>query len=322
VVVPSIAIREGVFKSLEITAEHFLDDYKKRARFFIYNSKQLHNLESFSSDAGINVMVINVQAFNATGKDARRIYEELDDFQSRRPIDVISANRVDYFIANSQHTARRIWRCYRRRAQVIYPPVDLERFVFNPHKEDFYLTVSRLVNYKKVSLIVEAFNQLGLPLVVIGDGPGLEGIKLMAKSNIQVLGSQPNAVVEKYMASAKAFVYAACEDFGIALVEAQACGTPVIAFGGGGALETVIDLRQFPEQGTGLLFFPQTVLGLIAAVETFSEIGHRIRLEHCRSQAMKFNPQIFARSFLAFLEESCQNRFNQSSPDKNRFLSP
>ena len=102
VVVPSIAIREGVFKSLEITAEHFLDDYKKRARFFIYNSKQLHNLESFSSDAGINVMVINVQAFNATGKDARRIYEELDDFQSRRPIDVISANRPILFLDEPQ----------------------------------------------------------------------------------------------------------------------------------------------------------------------------------------------------------------------------
>lgn len=102
VVVPSIAIREGVFKSLEITAEHFLDDYKKRARFFIYNSKQLHNLESFSSDAGINVMVINVQAFNATGKDARRIYEELDDFQSRKPIDVISANRPIMFLDEPQ----------------------------------------------------------------------------------------------------------------------------------------------------------------------------------------------------------------------------
>jgi len=93
VVVPSIAIREGVHKSLEITAEHFLEQYGKRARFFIYNSKQLHNLESFSSDAGVNVMVINVQAFNARGQDARRIYEELDDFQSRRPIDVISRNR-------------------------------------------------------------------------------------------------------------------------------------------------------------------------------------------------------------------------------------
>ena len=102
VVVPSIAIREGVYKSLEITAEHFLDDYKKRARFFIYNSKQLHNLESFSSDSGLNVMVINVQAFNATGKDARRIYEELDDFQSRRPIDVISANRPIMFLDEPQ----------------------------------------------------------------------------------------------------------------------------------------------------------------------------------------------------------------------------
>ncbi|MBJ9698581.1 DEAD/DEAH box helicase family protein, partial [Burkholderia cenocepacia] len=93
IVVPSIAIREGVAKSLEITAEHFLESYEKKARFFIYNSKQLHQLESFSSDAGINVMVINVQAFNATGKDNRRIYDELDDFQSRKPIDVISANR-------------------------------------------------------------------------------------------------------------------------------------------------------------------------------------------------------------------------------------
>jgi len=93
VVVPSIAIREGVHKSFEITAEHFLEDYHKRVRFFIYNSKQLHNLESYSSDAGINMMIINVQAFNARGKDARRIYEELDDFQSRRPIDVIKQNR-------------------------------------------------------------------------------------------------------------------------------------------------------------------------------------------------------------------------------------
>lgn len=93
VVVPSIAIREGVYKSLEITADHFQEQYQKKAKFFIYNSKQLHNLESFSSDAGINIMVINVQAFNARGKDNRRIYEELDDFQSRRPIDVIKANR-------------------------------------------------------------------------------------------------------------------------------------------------------------------------------------------------------------------------------------
>lgn len=102
VVVPSIAIREGVYKSLQITAEHFLESYGKKARFFIYNSKQLHNLESFSSDAGINVMVINVQAFAARGADQRRIYEELDDFQSRRPIDVIKANRPILFLDEPQ----------------------------------------------------------------------------------------------------------------------------------------------------------------------------------------------------------------------------
>jgi glycosyltransferase involved in cell wall biosynthesis len=100
-----------------------------------------------------------------------------------REWDVISANRVDYFIANSQHTARRIWRCYRREAKVIYPPVNLDRFNFNPVKEDFFLTVSRLVSYKKISLIVAAFNQLGKPLVVIGSGPELEKIRQLAKPN-------------------------------------------------------------------------------------------------------------------------------------------
>ena len=107
VVVPSIAIREGVFQSLNDTSEHFLEQYGKRVRAFIYNSKELHNLESFSSDAGINVMVINAQAFNARGKDARRIYEELDDFQSRRPIDVIAANRPDLDSGRAAEDGRR-----------------------------------------------------------------------------------------------------------------------------------------------------------------------------------------------------------------------
>ena len=140
-----------------------------------------------------------------------------------RQWDVISANRVDYFIANSHHTARRIWRCYRREAKVIYPPVNVERFPFSSEKQDFYLTVSRLVSYKKIALIVRAFNQLGYPLVIIGDGPDLAKIRQMAQGNIKVMGAQNNQVVEQYMTQAKAFVYAACEDFGIALVEAQAC---------------------------------------------------------------------------------------------------
>ena len=228
-----------------------------------------------------------------------------------RQWDVISANRVDYFIANSHHTARRIWRCYRREAKVIYPPVNIERFSFNPNKQDFYLTVSRLVSYKKIALIVRAFNQLGYPLIIIGDGPDLPKIRQMAQGNIKVLGAQNNQVVEQYMSQAKAFVYAACEDFGIALVEAQACGTPVIAYGGGGALETVVDIRQNKDQGTGMFFFPQTHKALVETVETFCQFQHQINPESCRHQAAKFTPKVFETSYLAFLEQ-CYQDFSQT----------
>lgn len=223
-----------------------------------------------------------------------------------RQWDVITANRVDYFIANSQHTARRIWRCYRRPATVIYPPVNIDRFPFVTSKQDFYVTVSRLVSYKQVSLIVQAFNQLKKPLVVIGTGPELPKIRQLAQPHVQVLGAQPNDVVEEYMAQAKAFVYAAVEDFGIAMVEAQACGTPVIAFGAGGALETVRDLCQHPESGTGIFFAAQTVEALVAAVEKFEAYQETFNPECARSQAARFTPKIFEERYLAFLERSCQ----------------
>lgn len=223
-----------------------------------------------------------------------------------RQWDAISANRVDYFIANSQHTARRIWRCYRRSAEVIYPPVNLERFSCQEKKEDFYLTVSRLVSYKKVSLIVRAFNQLGKPLVVIGDGPELNAIRKLARSNVQILGKQPDNIVEKYMANAKAFVYAACEDFGIALVEAQASGTPVIAYKGGGAKETVLDIRQFPQKGTGILYEPQEPAALIKAVENFEELESKFSFSNCSLQADQFSPDIFKKRYLDFVESCWQ----------------
>ncbi|MGK7925570.1 MAG: glycosyltransferase [Spirulina sp.] len=219
-----------------------------------------------------------------------------------REWDVISANRVDYFIANSHYTARRIWRCYRREAKVIYPPVHCDRFSFSGQKEDFYLVVSRLVGYKKIGLIVEAFNRLGLPLVVIGDGAELTRIQAIAGHNIQVLGSQPNEIVEQYMAKAKAFVYAACEDFGIAPLEAQASGTPVIAYGKGGALETVRDVRQFPQTGTGLHFAPQTVEALVDAVQIFTELQGKIQPEICRQNAEGFSPEVFRQQYLDFVD--------------------
>ncbi|NET56457.1 MAG: glycosyltransferase family 4 protein [Symploca sp. SIO2E6] len=232
-----------------------------------------------------------------------------------RQWDTLSANRVDYFIANSYHTARRIWRCYRRRAEVIYPPVNIERFTFEEQKEDFYLTVSRLVSYKQVSLIVKAFNQLGYPLVVIGDGPELKLIRQLAKPNVQVLGFQPNAVVEQYLAQAKAFVYAACEDFGIALVEAQACGTPVIAYGAGGALEIVRDMRQHSDNGTGLFFTTQTPESLIEAVKTFEASPRAFSPHRNRINAAAFAPKTFSDRYLNFLEYCYQDYQSRPSAE-------
>lgn len=224
-----------------------------------------------------------------------------------RQWDVISANRVDYFIANSQHTAKRIWRCYRRQAKVIYPPVDTTKFNFQPQKDDFYLTISRLVSYKQIYLIVEAFNQLQKPLIIIGEGSQLEEIRAVAQSNVQILGWQPHNVVKEYITKAKAFVYAACEDFGIALVEAQACGTPVIAYGKGGALETVIDIRQDPQKGTGLFFQEQKPAALVQAVQTFEKLQPQINPENCRLQAAKFSSTIFKQSYLEFVDSCIQD---------------
>ena len=222
-----------------------------------------------------------------------------------RQWDVTSANRVDYFIANSKHTARRIWRCYRRESTVIYPPINIENLPFSAQKEDFYLIVSRLVTYKQVSLIVQAFNKIQKPLVIIGTGPEMTKITQMAKSNIQLLGWQPDEVVKQYMSSAKGFVYAACEDFGMALVEAQACGTPVIAYGAGGALETVRDARVVESNtATGILYREQTESALIEAIASFEDAQGKFDPEYMRSHAAQFETNIFAQRYQEFLDKS------------------
>ncbi|MFB2835740.1 glycosyltransferase [Floridanema evergladense] len=234
-----------------------------------------------------------------------------------RQWDVLAANRVDYFIANSQHTASRIWRYYRRKAEVIYPPVDIDRFSYQTNKEDYYLIVSRLVSYKKVSLIIQAFNQLGLPLIVIGTGPELTKMRQLAQPNVQVLGFQPDEVVEKYMAGAKAFLYAAYEDFGIAPVEAQACGTPVIAFGAGGTSETVRDIRQHPDDGTGILFAEQSVPAIIEAVKTFLAYEGKFNPEVARSQAAKFSSDIFKQRYLGYVDRCYSRKQRSTGAQKN-----
>ena len=219
-----------------------------------------------------------------------------------RQWDVLSANRVDYFIANSHFTARRIWRCYRRQADVVYPPVNIDRFTCNPDKEDFYLTVCRLVGYKQVAPIVEAFNQNGKNLVVIGTGTELNHLQQIAKSNVKILGYQSNAVVQDYLSRARAFVYTACEDFGIVLVEAQACGTPVIAYGVGGAAETVLDIRTHPDCGTGILFPAQTTAAILEAITTFETHHQQFQSERIRARAEGFATSVFRDRYLSLLD--------------------
>lgn len=206
--------------------------------------------------------------------------------------DYRTANGVDHFIANSHFIARRIKKVYGRDADVIYPPVDVDRFTLNEKKDDFYFTASRMVPYKRIDLIVEAFSRMPeKKLVVIGDGSEMAKIKSKATPNVEILGYQPNEVMEDYMRRAKAFVFAAEEDFGITPVEAQACGTPVIAFGKGGALETI---RPYGEEyPTGLFFYEQSADSIVEAVENFDIIGHDILPIDCRTNATRFSAERF-----------------------------
>ncbi len=214
-----------------------------------------------------------------------------------RSWDSRSANGVDRLIANSQFVARRMIKTYRRDAAVIAPPVDVHRFDLCTLKDDFYLTASRMVPYKRIDLIVETFSSMpDRKLVVIGDGPQMDTIRAKTGPNVTILGYQPFAVLKDHMQRAKAFVFAAEEDFGIAVVEAQACGTPVIAYGKGGALETVVPLGE--PQPTGLFFRQQTVAALHDAVDRFERQHSLISPAACRMNAERFSAAHFRRAFM------------------------
>lgn len=206
--------------------------------------------------------------------------------------DLRTVNGVDEFIAISDYIKRRIWKTYRRESMVIYPPVDVESFEFCEKKEDFYLTASRMVPYKKMDLIVEAFSKMpDKKLIVIGDGPDFKKIKDKAGKNVTLLGYQPFEVLKEHMQKAQAFIFAAEEDFGITPVEAQACGTPVIAYGKGGALETIIGI--YNEKPTGVFFEEQTVESICKAVKDFEEVKDKIKLQSCRKNAERFSNERF-----------------------------
>lgn len=217
--------------------------------------------------------------------------------------DVRTANGVDEFIAISQYIARRIRKVYRREATVIYPPVNVDAFVVQPAKEDFYLTVSRLVHYKRVRLIIDAFRSMPeKKLIIIGDGPQLKNLRQAAGNNVAVLGFQPWEQVRGHMQRARAFVFAAEEDFGISMLEAQACGTPVIAFGKGGALETISGLET--DEPTGVFFEEQSAASIVEAISAFERHQHRFGAWACRRNAERFSIGRFRRHFKSFCDDA------------------
>lgn len=217
--------------------------------------------------------------------------------------DARTANGVDQFIAISRFIARRIRKVYRRESTLIYPPVDVGAFELRETKEDFYLTASRMVPYKKIELIVEAFAEMpDKRLVVIGDGPDFAKIKARAGKNVELLGYQPFAVLRDHMQRARAFIFAAEEDFGIAPLEAQACGTPVIAYGKGGAVETIRCLDAAAP--TGVFFPEQSAAAIRDALGVFEQQRQRILPANCRENALRFSPERFRREFQACVEQA------------------
>ncbi len=211
--------------------------------------------------------------------------------------DYSTANRVDHYIAISHYIAKRIEKTYGKKAEVIYPPVDTDAFNIANTTEDYYITSSRMVPYKKIDLIVEAFSKTDKKLLVIGTGPDFEKIKNKATSNIDLLGFVETEKMIELTQRAKAFVFAAEEDFGIAPIEAQACGVPVIAYAKGGALETVIgNTNGIIEQNhTGIFFKEQTIDAILKAIDAMEKNYEKFDKEIIRKNALRFSRERFER---------------------------
>ncbi len=216
--------------------------------------------------------------------------------------DQISSERVDFFIANSNNVRKRIKRYYNRDSELIYPPVDTDFFNCDNGKgeKDYFLVVSAMVPYKKVDIVIEAFNLLGFPLKIVGGGPEYKKLRKMAKNNIEFLGYVDDLSLKNLYSGARALVFPTEEDFGIVPVEAQACGTPVIAFRKGGAIETV------KEEETGVFFNEQTVASISTAIDKF--LNKRFNNVLIRENALKFSKENFREKFSLFVEKILKER--------------
>ena len=229
------------------------------------------------------------------GRLARRVLDRLQAW------DRATSGRVDHFVATSQHIAERIRRCYGRESTVIYPPVAIDAIEPPPARGSSYVTVAQLVPYKRIDLIVEAFGRLPeRELIVIGEGPERARIEAIAGPNVHLIGRVPDRERDLRLAKARAFIFAAEEDFGIAPVEAQAAGTPVIALARGGALETIRGLDA--PVPTGVLYADQTAGAIVAAILEFEARHARFEAAACVENAARFEPQRFRRELAAFVD--------------------
>jgi len=220
----------------------------------------------------------------------------LDQFmQAFRKWDTKAASHVHQFATISKAVSQRIQSAYQREASIIYPPVEVDRFKPAPKREDFYITVTRLVAHKRVDILVQAFSKLNLPLLIIGEGPELPRLKKMAGSNVQFLCYQSDEKVAEYLGKARGFVCATEEDFGIAIVEAQAAGCPIIAYGQGGALDTVIDGT------TGIFFAEQSPECLIEAIQRHERMYSNFLVDDLVQNSLRFNKPRFIDEFRKFI---------------------
>ncbi len=233
--------------------------------------------------------------------------------------DVRSSNTVDHFVANSQFVQRRIRKFYRRSSNLVFPPVETEIFALEVQKGDFYVAAGRFVPFKRLDLAVEAFSNMpDRKLIMIGDGPEMAKLRAKAGPNVEFIGFQPPQVVADYLSRAKAFIFPSEEDFGIVPVEAQASGTPVIAFGSGGALETVVGYGT-PEARssapTGMFFDEQTPASLQAAVERFETVAALFSARDISRHAASFGPAAFKAAFRREVEFALQR--HRDAPNLN-----
>ncbi|WP_405208859.1 glycosyltransferase [Aquimarina sp. LLG6339-5] len=239
--------------------------------------------------------------------------------------DVSTANRPDHYIAISHYIAARIKKIYNKESIVIYPPVDTKSFTISDKKEDYYVTCSRMVPYKKINLIVEAFSKTNKKLIVIGGGPDFKKIKKLATSNIDLMGHIEKTAMIEILRKARAFVFAAEEDFGIAPIEAQACGVPVIAFAKGGVLETIngcFITDNVVKENTGVFFKEQTIDSLLGAIEFFERHEKSFDKQTIRKQAELFSKERFEKELKKTIEQlySCwKNKMNDDGLIKENY---